>query len=193
MLDAVQKDPQDARLLFHIACAYEKMNLKEAALETFQRRVLLGGEPQEIYPCRLRSAALKEALGAAPEDVMQEYASAISLLPGRAEAYIYYADFLLRRENYTMGYLLAKQALELPFPAQIFRVDTGIYKYGRLVVLAECAWRIGRAQESYEAIEQLLAMPDLPPPIRSAFEKNSQLKVFEQYRNKGIKTCQSVL
>jgi hypothetical protein len=61
-------------------------------------------------------------------------------------------------------------------------VETSIYKWGRLVQIAECAWRIGRIGETYEAIQKLLAIKDLPADTREAMQKNSQLKMFDSYR-----------
>lgn len=183
MQKLLEKDPGNVRMLYHLGSAFERVGNKKAALECYDKRVRYDGFPGELYYCFLRSGFLKAKLKWPANLVMERYSQAHSVLPERAEANAYFADFMIKRGNHLMGYLLVSSTLSLPYPAQVFRVDIALYKYGREVLLAECAWRLGKMGETYQAIEKLLALPDLPEHIRTNMEKNRALKMFDSVRD----------
>lgn len=187
MEQILENDPKDGKMLYHLAYAFEKAGNQKAALECYDKRLRLSGSIYELYYCLLRSAFLKTKLNWPAHVIVDGYRRAQLLLPNRAESYAYLADFLRKRDNFTMGYLLVKESLSLPDPEWIYRVDTALYHYGRLALLAECAWRIGKVDESFEAIEKMLAMDDLPKHIRENMEKNRALKMFDGYT--GASSC----
>ncbi len=176
----MQNDPT---MFLHLAHANEKLGNQTKALELYEKKVSIGGAQYEIYYCLLRSAFLKGRLDRPAKDVLESFKQAHLVSPDRAESYAYLADYLRKRENHVMSYLLLKSVLSLPSPKQYFRVDADLYRFGRLALLAECAWRIGRISESYDAIEKLLAIEDLPEQIRINMEKNRALKMFDPFRS----------
>ncbi len=187
MEQILEKDPTDGKMLYHLAYAYEKAGNQKAALEFYDKRLRLSGPILEIYYCLLRSTFLKGRLRWPAHVVVDGYRRAQLLLPERVESYAYLADFLRKRDNFIMGYLLIKETLSLPYPKWMYRVDTALYRYGRLALLAECAWRIGKIDEAFAAIEKMLAMDDLPSHIRTNMEKNRALKMFNEYT--GVSRC----
>ncbi len=183
MEKVLSKEPNNTRMLNFLALAYEATGKNKQALACHEKRAKLGGCSQEIYYCHLRSAVLKAKLDWPMEMVIQSFMKAYYMQPSRAEPQGYLADYMIKRENYLMGYLLASSSLSIPYPKEKYRVEFGIYKWGRLVQVAECAWRIGRIGETYEAIQRLLAMKDLPSDIREPMKKNSLMKIFDPYRH----------
>lgn len=186
-IDSMQKElslhPHRARTLFCLARIYEEQKNWVEAIKLYDKRIVKKGEEEEVYYSWLRKGAVMAYLHYSDKERIDCFLQAMRCLPKRAEAYSYLADLHLKRENYPMVYLLAKKALELPFPEETLSyVETGVYQYGRLMQIAESAWRVGRSKESFEATEKLLAFQRLPSHLREAIEKNRSLPLFETHR-----------
>lgn len=191
MESILDREPENMHTLFYLACAYETKGVEKAALEMYEKRARLGGFIQEIYFCRLRASYLKGKLNWPSSMVIKSFLETNEMLPSRAEALLYLSDYLCKRGNYLMGYLIVKTVLNFPFPHQHDLVDRAAYRYGRQMQIIESAWRIGRTKETYDAIEEVLAMGDLPDSIVFALQKNRKMKMFDPYRyestSRGVK------
>lgn len=121
--EALDRDPANPRLLFHLARV-------EDTLELYEKRVLLGGDAEEVFYCLYRIAALLEKRGEPLERVIEAYLKAYHFLPSRAEPLYDLANRMIRDENYILAYVLAEYALTLPKPEDPFFLKSWIYEHG---------------------------------------------------------------
>jgi hypothetical protein len=128
MENALSIEPNNTRMLFHLAGAYEVAGRDQSAQECYAKRANLGGFIQEVYSSLLRSAMLKAKLKWPTEMVLQSFMKAYFAQPLRAETQVYLADYMIKRGNYLMAYLLANSALSLPYPEQSYRVATALLR-----------------------------------------------------------------
>lgn len=169
---SLQQEPNHTRNTFYLAQSYKDAGLLHKAIEVYKKRVAQGGWPEEVFWSLYQIAIIQETLGV-PEDVINKgYTEAYQYRPTRIEPLYRLSSYYRRKENYLLGYALAKQGLNVPPPADPLFVDTWIYQYGLLLEYSICAYWLGKYEESYKACFELLSKKDLPQDVRECTEKN---------------------
>jgi glycosyltransferase involved in cell wall biosynthesis len=179
---ALQDDPVNKRYVFHLAGSYGAAGEYELALKYYKHRIALGDTSLEVFFSIYQKAVLERHLGFAPEEFIKSYIQAYLFRPTRAEPFFCLADYYMNNQCYILGYLFSKYGLLIADRKDCFCNQFAINDYGLLYQLAECAVRIGKYQEAYEALKQLLLVETLPQDIREASEKNLALPVFDEFR-----------
>lgn len=170
--EALLTDPTNTRYVFYLAQSYKDAGNYKKALENFQKRIEMKGWREEVFMAMLFSAEIKEWLNYPKEDVIKSYVSAFEYRPIRAEPLYRLAQYLRKNEHYAEGYEVARTGLTIQKPKDLLFIDTGAYTYGILLESSICTYWIGKYQECHDKTCQILAMKDLPPPIKECAERN---------------------
>ncbi len=172
---ATEDDPGlVARYTFYLANSLRDDGRSEEALAVYLDRARLGHWEQEVYLSLLFAARLKEALAHPAEDVLAAYAAAAGTCPTRAEAFHGGARFCRNNGLHGRGVDLARQALDLPLPADaLFREDWIYTPRPARRVRGECLLA-GHHRESLEACLTLLSGEALPDGDRARVAANAR-------------------
>ena len=179
----IQKEPENSRAVFHLANCYEGAKRFDEALKYYEKRSNMGGHAPELFVSLYRIALLQEQMKMAPEIFIKSYLKAFQYRPTRPEPLFCLAKYFINIKSHLMGYLISQNALSHPIENDYFYTQIDIYEYGLLYQLSECAFRVSKHQESYDALVKMLAIPTLPEDLRVAGEKNLSLSVFEPFKN----------
>ena len=171
---ALESDPQNTRYTFYLAQSYRDAEELELSLQNYEKRVALGGWDQEVFWSLYQIAELQENLNQSEEIVSKAYLKAFQYRPTRIEPLYRLSQYYRLKENYFLGYLVAKQGLKIPHTDDVLFVETWIYDYGLLLEYSICAYWIGAYEESLKACIQLLAVENLPQNIIDCVRKNLQ-------------------
>lgn len=122
---ALQEAPDHPRTLFYLAQSYLHAKQFSLALKYYEKRVLLKGDPQEVFWSYYCIGCLQEDLGLSPDKIIASYSKAFQCNPTQAEPLYRLALYL--KKNPFFSYLLTKYASEVPFPKSAVRLQSWIY------------------------------------------------------------------
>lgn len=161
LLQEYKKNPHDNRTVFYLAQTYECLEDWENACIYYTQRcaMQLGGE--EDFMARYKLAQTYHARNMWPE-ALHHYLQAYSVRPSRAESLIRIAQYYIAQEQYTLAFLFARTACEIPYPADdLLFVEKVHYDYLRYDLLGHCAWHVGEYAIGMSAVRKaLLHWPD---------------------------------
>jgi len=124
------RNPSDAKSLFYLAENYRATGQFEKAIETYQKRVSLGGFAEEVFWSLYCIAKCSALFGVANDTVLALYEKAYRYRPSRMEP-IYEMILLYRAQGQIeKAYQLAKSFLQTPIPRDILFVSRWIYERG---------------------------------------------------------------
>lgn len=153
---SLQDDPTDARSVYYLALTYVMAQKYEQALENYEKRAAMGGDPEEVFNSLLAIGTLQEKLQMNPELFIGSYNKAFQYRPSRAEPLYCMAKYYIANKSHLLGYLLAQYALTIPYPADRGAVGFSVYEFELLLQFAECSNALGRVEETCSAYRQLI-------------------------------------
>lgn len=164
-----KKTPQDHRTQFYLAQTLECLGEHKRAAQAFERRVRMGGWPEEVYESMFRLGRTMQASGARWSDVEAQYLSAHAHSPHRAEPLYQVALHWYQKKNWPLTYLFAKRGSELPFPKKVTNlVDREVYAWKLADLVGTAAYYVGE----FDAGERALAQCIAARPDDDRFQKN---------------------
>jgi glycosyltransferase involved in cell wall biosynthesis len=172
LTQALQHQPDNSRYWFYLATSYYNTKQYPQALAAFDRRVALGGWPEEVFYSLLQIAQAKAALQAPPQEVSFAFLAAYQFRPTRAEPLVELARFHRLRGEHALALLYARQARRLLLPSDILFVNTAAYGWQPLDEIGASAFYVGALAEGRAALETLLADERLPTSERPRVEAN---------------------
>lgn len=118
---------------------------------------------EEAYQARMEVAIIDMNDGASPEKVEEMFMSAFEMYPFAAEPFYKMAVHFNLKEDFERAYKWGKKAWEIPFPtqAQLF-VQKDVYEYRAAKEYGYAAYKLGKYDESYDAIENALVNRNVP-------------------------------
>ena len=166
---ALKKEPNHARYMFYLAQSYRDYGDVDRALKWYRKRAEMGGWAQEAYCARIEVGKLlehkKNRAGA-----LAEYLFAYDLCPDRAEALCKAATVARLMERYSLAYLVAKKAIELPRPKDALFIDEGVYTWHALDELSLAAFYSNRRAEALGIMKRLCELA--PESQQERMKKN---------------------
>ena len=180
LLAEVQRNPEDARSVLFLAETYFQMGDYAGARNWCMRRIEIGGNNEEIYWALLRLAASMAELDEPWPNVENAYLRAWIYRPTRAEALHALAVRYRIDQRYRLGYLLAQQAAEIPFPGEdlfVLGYYAEIYAWRALDEQAACAHWAGKHAEAFALCRRLVSRPDIPDCDRQRIATNRDYSV----------------
>lgn len=117
--------PGNGRTVFYLAQTYECLGEQDKAIELYQRRVLIGGWPEEVFIAKLRRAKLltdeKERVHALLE--------AHAFDPRRAEPLYLLAQHYYDKQVHSLSYLFADRARKMREPRGALFSESDVYEW----------------------------------------------------------------
>jgi len=140
---ALKDEPENSRYVLHLGGCYEAAEKYALALDSFEKRILMGGDPRELFFSLYRIGALQERLGMKPEIFINSYLRAYLYRPHRLEPLYCLANYFIQTNCYLLGYLIARFALSIPFFDDFYFTQYPIYEYGLKDQMSQCASLLG--------------------------------------------------
>jgi len=153
----VQEDLTNARNVFYLAISYVKAEKFELALETYEKRIAMGGDPEEVFASMLALGTLQEKMMMKPEQFISSYNKAFQYRPTRAEPLYLMAKYYIGIKSYFLGYLIAQYALTIPYPSDRGNVGFSVYDFELLLQFAQCSHALERPEDACSAYRKLIA------------------------------------
>jgi tetratricopeptide (TPR) repeat protein len=163
-LPAVERNPEDVRLLSLLAQVYFDSGDHANAHKWYSRLIEVGGSPdEETFLAMFRIAESMEKLGTPWHEVQDAYLLAWEFRPSRAEPLYCVARHHFIEKRYRLAYLLGEHAAEIPRPdGDMLLPYPDIYAWRAADLRAKSAFCLGEHAEAFTLWRQLLAFPDIP-------------------------------
>ena len=169
----LQREPENPRTVFYLAQTYRDLGEHDRALDLYGKRTKLGGWEEEVFYALYQVGVLRAALGQWPA-AMTALIAAWEYRPARVEPLYELAGRLRRRGEYQTAYLLAKQGLSAPRPADHLFVERWIYEWGLLFEYSIAAYWAGDPHAALRACDRLLDCVRLPESYREQTLENRE-------------------
>lgn len=155
--DEQKKHPNDTRTAFYYAQTLECLGENKRAFAAYERRVKLGGWPEEVYESLFRMGRVMQAGGRPWPEIQQRYLDAHTHSPHRAEPLFQIAWHYYSEKNWPLTFLFARRASEIAYPtkATLF-VDADVYRYKAADLVGTAAYYIGELEAGAAAIRKVL-------------------------------------
>jgi glycosyltransferase involved in cell wall biosynthesis len=157
------------RYTFYLAQSYRDCGEPVMAIETYEKRVALGGWDEEVYIALLNIARLEKRFRL----IVNTYKRAIAVNPKRAEAIHGAAQALRQAGLYHEAYAMAERGVRLPLWKGLF-VEPWVYQYALLDEFLISSYYTGNLTAGWLATELLLRDPTLDPAARAHIERNAK-------------------
>ena len=154
---ACVEEPENHRYRFYLAQSYFDCQNWEKAKENYEKRVELGGWPEEQWYSLYRIAMIEAIMDKPLEVIIHAFMRCYNARPTRAEP-LFQAARIYRLNNLpAAGYVYARQGLEIPYPeGDILFIQDEIYGYALLDEVGATAFYAGKPNVGYAACQKLL-------------------------------------
>ena len=177
---AILDEPENDRYQFYLAQSYFDSQQWEKSLDAYQKRVDMGGWPEEVYYSKLRVALIKGIMDKPLEEISLAFLECFNSRPTRAEP-LWFLSRMYRMKNMpAIGYIYAKIAAEIPYPQHdILFIQDDVYSWGILDEIGATAFHANQPHVGYAACKKILEENRAPVEHLERIKNN-----FESY--KGI-------
>ena len=169
-------EPDNSRYAFYLAQSYFDSQQWEKAEDAYSRRATMGGWPEEGFYSIYRVAICKLLQEKPWPDAQDTMLQSWNIKPDRAEPLYQVAKIHRMNGNPNLGYLFAKQAVEIPYPKDdILFIADSVYKWQILDEFAATAYYAGDFLNGYRAAQMLVDLinkGEIPEENRQRFNDN---------------------
>lgn len=178
-----------ARYQFYLGQSYRDAGMYERSIEAYQKRVDMGGWPEEVYISLYMIAKMKHALGHADAEVIDAFMKAWEYRPVRLESIYNLVRFLITRKRYFMAFTLATMALRMQPCEDILFVESDIWSWKLTDEYSVLAYYTGNIRDAYNACQSIIKMEEfdsLPEEEKERILKNFETfeKVYKEQQEK---------
>ena len=176
---ALEDVPDNPRYQFYLAQSYFDSQQWEKSLEAYQKRVDIGGWPEEVFYSMYRVAILKGIMEHGEMDVIRAFEECYNYKPDRAEPLYQISRIYRSMGKNALAFMHANTGLGIPYPSDdILFIQEEIYKYGLLDEIGATAFYAGKPHMGYAACKKLLEENIIPDEQRERVRQN-----YESYVN----------
>jgi len=176
---ALEENPDglESRYVFYLAQSYLHGGMVNLALESYERRLSLGGWSEELYISAMSIGQLKERLNRPANDVICAYLSAQEFVPTRAESLYHLARYARDKNKWNLAYMSATWGRSIPEPVDSLFMDTSVYSWRLRYELSISSWYVGKFSEGRSLCLELLESDFMNDAEVKATEGNLDLYV----------------
>jgi GR25 family glycosyltransferase involved in LPS biosynthesis/glycosyltransferase involved in cell wall biosynthesis len=175
---ALHTDPDNSRYTFYLGQSQYDAGQFKSALESYQRRVAMGGWGEEVFYSRYRVALCLERLGRSYAEVIAAFEACFREHPHRCEPLVRAATLARQGDHFHDAYVFARRAANVPMPgAEGLFVETADYTFRARDEQSIAAFYCGFPEESFELCSELLDARDIPEGERPRVEQNRDYSV----------------
>lgn len=175
-------EPSNARYYFYLANSYRDVGEYQKAIETFEKRISMGGWDEEIFYSQYQIGYCYELLNNVNEAKIA-YLKAWECRPTRAEPLYKISTLCRNNKEYEQAYLFAKKGLEIPYSKDVIFVNKPTYEYGLLFEKSIAAYWVGKYEEAIDDCIKLDKINNLPEDVKEVNRKNiswNEQKLFNK-------------
>lgn len=176
----LEQDANNSRYVFYLAQSYRDAGNLPQALEWYEKRAAMGGWPEEVWSALYQVARCQQMLRVAWPLVLPRYLAAYEFRPTRIEPLFQVAKFYRELEQYHLGYLYARAAMEVSYPEDILFIERSVYEYELPLEYAICCYWIGKHEEAIRVNDRVLAQSDVPESFRETARKNREFSLSKR-------------
>ena len=176
-----------ARYQFYLAQSYRDAQMYDRSIKEYEKRVELGGWPEEVYISLYMIAKMKMALNQSDEAVNDAFMKAWEFRPVRLEAPYVLIRYLVSKKRYFYAFTIASMCLRMRPCDDILFVENDIWKWKMTDEYSVLAYYTGNIKEAYVACKSILELPeydDLNPSEKERIGKN--FETFEKIYNEHV-------
>ena len=163
LTDSVTEDPQNARDVFYLAQTYKDLGRYAEALTWYERRVMLGGWPEEVFYAMYQVGRMQQAMRIKWEQVLVSYLRAYGYRPTRIEPLFEIARHYRLAGQFELGFTFAAiWGHGVPYPTDRLFIDKPIYDYllpFEFGVSAMETNRLNKARMAFTYLDNLTTVP----------------------------------
>ena len=195
-------EPENTRYAFYLAQSYFDAGEYELSREWYLKRAQCAGWEEEVYYSMFRVGIINAILERPMHEIVEAFLQCWSYRPNRAEPLFQIARLYRNNGNPRLGYLYAKQGLNIPYPENdILFISHEVYQWQLLDEIAASAFYLHHFEEGMAASKMLLNMPEFPKEHHqrtrdnikhyenAIVERNENMKSIEQ-RAKELKEAE---
>lgn len=173
--DEIAADSNNSRATFYLANSYFDDRRYFSAIETYTKRIGMGGWIEEVFYSKYRKALVGSIAAASTTlSFITDCLACWNDHPHRVEPLYALAAFYMRSGQHRLGYEFATLGLTVPYPPpDCLFVEQDVYDWRLDDVRAVCAFYLpGRREIARITSEKLLQRTDIPPADRERIRKN---------------------
>ena len=142
-------EPNNARYRFYLANTYRDVGEYKKAIDTFIKRISMGGWDEEVFYSKYQIGYCYELMNEIDKAKIA-YLEAWEFRPSRAEPLCKLAAICRKKGEYQQAYFFAKKGMDIPYPNDIIFVDRPTYEYALRFERSIAAYWIGKYEEAIE-------------------------------------------
>ncbi len=176
-----------ARYQFYLAQSYRDAGMYDRSIKEYEKRVELGGWPEEVYISLYMIAKMKMALNQEDEMINDAFMKAWEFRPVRLEAPYVLIRYLVSKKRYFYAFTIASMCLRMRPCDDILFVENEIWKWKMTDEYSVLAYYTGNIKEAYTAAKSIIEFPEyenLDPSERERIRKNYE--TFERVYNEHV-------
>lgn len=176
-----------ARYQFYLAQSYRDAQMYDRSIKEYEKRVELGGWPEEVYISLYMIAKMKMALNQSDELINDAFMKAWEFRPVRLEAPYVLIRYLVSKKRYFYAFTIASMCLRMRPCDDILFVENEIWKWKMTDEYSVLAYYTGNIKEAYVACKSIIELPeyeDLSSGEKERIKKN--FETFEKVYNEHV-------
>jgi hypothetical protein len=148
-----------ARYQFYMAQSYRDALMYKESIEAYEKRVEMGGWPEEVYISLYMIARMKLALEKSDHEIVEAYLAAWEFRPIRLEAAYHLIRFLVSRKRFFLAFTIASSCIRMSSCEDILFVEADIWHWKMLDEYSVLAYYTGNIKMAYGACKTIIESP----------------------------------
>jgi len=171
LVQGLKDEPDNVRYHFYLAQSYKDLRKWDLAIEWYQKRVDMGGWPEEVYYAMLQVAYCMFMAQQSFAKFSGYLLEAYHFRPIRMEALYLFVAYARNAKKYLLGYSMGRPACDNPYPERdVLFIDRGIHEFRLVEEVSICAFFLGKYLDCLVLNRQLLKAPNQPPEFKQKVE-----------------------
>lgn len=180
-------EPENKRYFFYIAQTLKDMKNHQEALVFYNKRITMGGWPEEVWYSMYQSGKMLDKLDKVPES-RTAFLEAYEYRPSRAETLFYMGRMCRKKKLYAQAVLFLEAAKRVKYPTNdLLFIEKPVYDYLIDYELSVAYFWVKKYNESIMLCEKLRDDPIVPKSLMGSIEQNRQfaMNAVEREATKG--------
>jgi hypothetical protein len=157
--EALIKEPTNERYMFYLAQSYRDSSQLEKAIETYNKRIAMGGWEEEVYYSLYMVAKISEKMGVNDETVTNLYSKSWEYRPSRLEAVFHVMRKLRDQKRYLVAFAYGDVAIKTKGTSDILFIEPEIWQWRLLDEYSLAAYYIGNPEIAVEKTSAIINAP----------------------------------
>ena len=170
-------EPENSRYFFYIAQTLKDMGLHEEALGFYNKRIGMGGWPEEIWYSMYQCGKMASKMDDVPK-ARTAFLESYEYRPNRSEPLFFLGKMLREKKQFNQSVMFLEAAKKVAYPTRdLLFIEKPIYDYFIDYELSVAYYWAKKYSESIVLCEHLLDNPDVPKGLVASINQNKQFSI----------------